>query len=343
MNIKRILSFATILSFLFIHLSAQQSEQYIYVSSWNLENLFDTIDDPGTHDTEFTPEGEGNWTSARMKKKIENLADVIRTFDNKEGPDILGVQEVEHKDLLDSLLYYFPSRDYSIVYEESPDYRGIDNGLIYDDEQFDLLEKHTYVVELEGKYTTRLILHAKLSTGNENLHVLVNHWPSRSGGMERTKPRRIAAATVLRNAVDKIFETEDAPNIIVLGDFNDEPENESINEVLSTKDFECSKIDNASSEMYNLSFNLYDEGLGTYMYRGEWNMLDQIIVSGALADEDGWSYRCGSFEILKPSIMVTKSGKYEGAAFPTYGGSNYLGGYSDHYPVGAKFILKGGK
>jgi predicted extracellular nuclease len=343
MNIKQLLPLTLIFIFITFTVIAQQNQDYIYVASWNLENLFDTVDDPGTHDTEFTPGGEGNWTAERMEMKIENLAEVIRTFDQGDGFDILGVQEVEHRALLDSLLFYFPSRNFSIVYEESPDYRGIDNGLIYDEDKFDLLEKHTYVVELEGKYTTRLILHAKLRGEMGNLHVFVNHWPSRSGGMERTRSRRIAAATVLKNAIDKIRATEESPNIIALGDFNDEPENESIAGVLNASDFECNGSSDSNSKMYNLSFNLYEEGLGTYMYRGDWNMLDQIIVSDSMLDEKGIKYKCGSFSIVKPSIMVTKSGKYEGAAFPTYGGRTYLGGYSDHYPVGAKFLMKGGE
>lgn len=320
-------------------LLSQEKQDTLYIASWNLENLFDAVDDPNKRDEEFLPEGRREWTQERIDIKLEHLARVISAMNNGKGPSILGVTEVEHRYLLDTMLTrYFKNRNYKIAYAESPDKRGIDNGLIYDSELFSLNYIDTLRVNLDSGYPTRYVFQVNLTFKNgTNINVFVDHWPSRAGGEERSKPNRAKAASVLKERVDKLLNKNNNSIVIALGDFNDEPNNKSIREILGAKYFECGEnIDTES--LYNLASIIFEEGGGTYLYRGDWNMLDQIIVSGSAISNNSFHYLCNSFELFKPNFMLTKSGKYKGAATPTFGGSKYLGGYSDHIPVGAKFL-----
>jgi predicted extracellular nuclease len=323
-----------------------QSEDTIVVASWNLENLFDTIDDPGKNDEEFLPNSNMEWTEDKLDKKSYNLARVIGIMNNDSGPDLLGVCEVENQAVLDSMISrYLPDMNYKTAYLESPDNRGIDNGLIFKANKFKLLNVQADTVHLSDGYPTRLIFGANLLTGDsKQITVFVNHWPSRSGGQIESEPNRIAAARTLRNAVDRIFNSDKNANIFIIGDFNDDPIDLSLLETLQADPIICDSLMtdfeiDSQAKLFNLAYHSFENGLGSYKYQNTWNMLDQIIVSGSLINGGDINYICNSFEVFKPSVMVTNSGKYEGTPFPTYGGKRYLGGYSDHFPVVAKFIV----
>ncbi len=322
------------------YIFSQSINDTIYIASWNIENLFDAIDDVDKRDEEFLPDGKKKWTQEKIDSKIENLAKVINWMNDGKAPDLLGVQEVEHQHLLDTLLQrHFGSRNYKVAYAEAPDKRGIDNGLIYDAEKFEVLNVNPMEVELPSKYPTRYILEVKLKVANgEELYVFVNHWPSRSGGEEKSRPNRIKAATVLREEIDNLYKENTKLNIVILGDFNDEYENLSISRYLWVQDFNCDVRINPK-RLYDLSYSEFIAGNGTYLYRGDWNMLDHIIISSELLGKGNVKFICNSFELIKPKFMITQSGKYKGAATPTFGGRKYIGGYSDHIPVGAKFLL----
>ncbi len=341
---KQIVFSAIIVLLLFSNiLYSQSSTRIIYVASWNVENLFDTIDDPEKMDEEFLPNGSKKWNEKRLNRKLKNLSKIIRSMNDMEGPDILGVQEVEHRSLLDLLLKnHFCDKNYSVAYAESPDKRGIDNGLIFNDDLFDLISTEAIEVKLDDGYPTRNILHVTIkAVNNEMIHVFVNHWSSRSGGLENSEPNRIKAAQTLAAALKEIYNYESNPNIIVLGDFNDEPNNKSITNVLNAVEYECSSnYKYKDVNLLNLAFEEFRKGKGTYLFRKNWNMLDQLMISKNLADGSNIMFICNSFEIVQPHFMITDRGDYKGAAIPTYGGRTYLGGYSDHYPVGAKFIFK---
>ncbi len=320
----------------------------LFIASWNLENLFDTTDDPGKNDVEFTPEGRKDWTEDRLNKKLYNLSRVIRSMNEDKGPDILGVVEVEHKAILDSMIAKFlPDKFYKVAYAESPDERGIDNGLIYKTSKFKVLNVNTDTIHLPDNYPTRLILNVNLlDNKGDTLIIFVNHWPSRIGGEEKSQPNRVAAAITLKKNVDHYFSVNPDSKIFIFGDFNDEPANVSILDNLHAEPFLCDSVQsknnvemNHKGTLFNLSYSLFNEGEGTYKYKSTWNLLDQIIVSRDIITGDKISYICNSFTIYKPWFIVTHSGKYEGTPFPTYGGNRYLGGYSDHFPVFAKFIL----
>ncbi|MFH1527548.1 MAG: endonuclease/exonuclease/phosphatase family protein [Bacteroidota bacterium] len=308
-----------------------QNTEYIYTATWNLENLFDTIDDADTKDEEFTPNGAKNWTEEKLTEKIYNLSRVIKYMNELRGPDILGVQEVEHEHLLKTLLEkHFCDRNYKIVYKESLDGRGIDNGLIYNADKFTFIEKELLEVKLKDGWQTRYILRVRLKHNkNEIISVFVNHWPSRSGGQERSEPGRIIAAETLKDKLEQIKKNQPNEHIIILGDFNDEPINTSLQIV--------EKADGENKLIRNLSKDLAATGKGSYKFADKWNMLDQILISKNFEDGIGIEYVNDSFEIISPEFALTKTGSYKGTFRPTFGGRNYLGGFSDHFPVGALF------
>jgi predicted extracellular nuclease len=325
---------------------SQNKTDTLFVAFWNLENLFDTLDDTDKNDEQFLPDGENEWTNDRLDIKLNHLARVIRSMNNGNGPDVLGVCEVEHQSMLDSLIArHLSDKNLNVAYVESPDNRGIDNGLIYNSDLFKLLSVKGDTVHLKDNWPTRPIVNVKLLyKSKDTLSFYVNHWPSRSRGRVESEPNRVAAATTLRKAVDKEFKENPDTKIIIVGDFNDEPTNISILEVLGAQPFKCDSIKaeyliETKSELFNTSYQAYEDGLGTYRYKDDWNMLDQIIISGGLITNKDFHYICNTFNIYKPYFMVTHSGKYEGTAFPTYGGRRYLGGYSDHFPVTARFFI----
>jgi len=268
-------------------------------------------------------------------------------MNNSKGPDLLGVCEVEHQSMLDSLTgRYLNDFNYKIAYVESPDKRGIDNGLIYNSNVFELLSVEGFIVHLKDDWPTRPIVNVRLIYESiDTISVYVNHWPSRSGGKEKSEPNRISAASTLRKSVDEDFNQNPRSKIIVLGDFNDEPTNISVLETLNANTFKCDSLKAedifyTECELFNTSYQAYEDGLGTYKYRDDWNLLDQIIISGELINNQDFYYICNSFNIYKPYFMVTQSGKYKDTPFPTYGGKRYLGGYSDHFPVTAMFLKR---
>ncbi len=321
---------------------AIKSNDTLFVAFWNMENFFDTVDDTEKNDAEFLQSSEREWTQERFDKKSHNMSRVILSMNNGNGPDVLGMCEVENKDVVQSMVDSFLNTiNYVVVHNDSPDKRGIDVSFIFDDDKFDLLSSEGLVVELPDKYPTRNILHIVLMTNEDDtVHFFINHWPSRRGGEDESSRNRVAAASVLKHKVDELFSQNASSKIIIMGDFNDEPGNTSILNTLDAKPFICKegeivpeKLD--APQLLNLAYQRFNDEEGSYKYRDDWNMLDQVIVSDNMAK----GYSCGSFTIYKPDFLVTHSGIYAGTPFPTYGGSRYLGGYSDHFPVYAKFLL----
>ena len=339
--------------FLFIVLSissfacAQQNNDTLFVAHWNVENLFDTIDDPKTEDEEFLPSSEKEWNNERLDKKFYNLSRVIRSMYNDNGPDLLGVCEVEHQNLLDTMITkYLSDKSYKTAYLESLDGRGIDNGIIYNSKRFSLLDIKGYSVDVGGDYETRYVLEGiLLFEKTDTIYFFVNHWPSRRGGEDVSEPKRVSAANTLRSVIDSIMNNNVMSNIIIVGDFNDEPTNISITQHLKAQPFFCDSLDHENlpedfgTDLFNLSYKAWFDGLGSYKYKDDFNMLDQIIISKELLLGEKLKYVCNSFEVYKPELMVTRTGKFQGAPFPTYGGARHLGGYSDHFPVTAKFLI----
>jgi len=327
---------------------ASGKDSTLFVAFYNLENLFDTEDDPTTDDSEFLSDSQKGWNQERLERKMYNIARVFRSMNDGKAPDVIGICEVEHEFLLDSMNNQFlRDKKYKSVSPNSPDGRGIQTGIMFKSDKFKLLEVFADTVKLKGRSRTRLILGTALLFNNtDTIYFFVNHWPSRRGGQEESEINRITAANALRTRIENIFYKSPNAKIIIMGDLNDEPNNISILEHLKAKPFLCevesneklSQVDD-ETDLFNLSYQQFSEGVGSYKYQDDWNMLDQIIVSRNLVVGNKIKYICNSFEVYKPDFIVTKSGKYQGAPFPTYAGNRYLGGYSDHYPVVAKFIV----
>jgi predicted extracellular nuclease len=322
-------------------LTPAQKKDTLTIAFWNVENFFDTLNTNGKNDEEFSPGSKKHWNSERYQTKVLHLAQVIGDMNNNRGPDILGMAETETKEVVNDLVNStIKNLNYNVVRIQSPDERHISTALIYKSDNFELLGELGDTVHLDNNHPTRLILHVSLLTkNNDTLHVFVNHWPSRLGGEEASEINRIAAAKTLRASVDLLLKTNPSANIIIMGDFNDEPDNNSIKRDLKAEEFICDSA-NYSYSLHNLAWEKKRAGEGTLKYHDQWDLLDQIIVSSAdiRSAHKSFNYLCGSFTIFKPVYMIETAANFVGGPLPTYGGNRYLAGYSDHFPVFAKFL-----
>ncbi|MBN2697670.1 MAG: endonuclease [Bacteroidales bacterium] len=321
---------------------AQKKKTPFVVLSYNVENLFDTIDAPDVDDDEFTPAGEKKWTPERYEKKLTDIGRVILSLPEKELPALIGLSEVENLGVLEDLVSVrgLNRVDYRIVHEDNAYPRGIECALLYREEFFKY-KSHRYVpivdpIDTGNVYRDILHVSGTLPDGS-TLHVFVNHWKSRSGGAEQTERQRMVSAITLRRQLDLLLSGASGYKVIIMGDFNDEPTNKSIMDVLHASN---KRKNYGIGDHYNLFYDLHNTGnMGSYNYRGEWNMLDQIIVSyNLLNQERGLSAGFDSGKILMEEWMLYENESY-GLKLPngTYGGPNYYGGPGDHLPVYAVF------
>lgn len=300
---------------------------------YNVENLFDTLNTEGIRDGEFTPEGRNKWNEMRYQKKLNDLSRVISGINKTELPEIIGLCEVENEQVIKDLVQtrLLANGGYSAVHYESPDTRGIDCALIYRPDEFNVLYHVAVPVRFKNKPNskTRDILYVKGSALNrEEFHIFINHWPSRIGGVAETESKRVAAAKILKGKIDSVKLASPKAHIIVMGDMNDEPNNKSLQEIL-----EPGQHDTPGARFTNLMFPDFIDGMGSYYYRGKWNMLDNIIVSGGLLDSKGWCIREKKGFIYRERWMENIN--RNGDIFPkrTYECLSYSGGPSDHFPV----------
>lgn len=298
-----------------------------WVMSYNVENLFDTINDP-ENDDDFTPAGKMQWNTKRYQEKLNHIAQVLTEAKNQKGqwPAVVGFIEVEHASCLQDLvaLPQLKEANYEVVFREGEDERGIDVALIYRKKWATLVDVKTYPVVLPDNDKTRSILDVTLKVESELMHFIVNHWPSRSGGMEKTEPSRILAAKTLKK-VGEEMEVKDqrASFILCMGDFNDHPDNVSVMNELG-----CSP---SSKQWHNAMQEAFEAKQGSHFYKGEWGMLDQFIVNHNWFDARGWEAEKG--EIMQADFLYYTSSKGEKSPSRTYVGDSYKGGYSDHLPI----------
>lgn len=294
------------------------------VGFWNVENLFDLIDDPDKRDEEFALNGRKNVTQEIYDLKIKNSAEVLSDLD----VDVLGLCEVENKTVLNDLNDVIEDKEYKIIHYESPDERGIDNALLYDPKKFKVISSKPIRNILGGDDKTRDILYVE-GTFNRNLiHIFVNHWPSNYGGKEKSIPKRNYTSKLLLSEIQKINEVEVEPNIILLGDFNEDPDD---NNVLLLE----------SAGLTNLMTAMIDkEDISTYIYRGTNYLYDQIIVSNSILNEKGFTLADSTAYILDLPKYRQQKGKYKNYPFRFWAGNKLLGGYSDHLAVKVDFAIK---
>ncbi len=315
-----------------IHSQNQEKARLVF---YNVENLFDTINDPNTNDDEFTPGGTKAWNFGRYLDKLDHIYKTVTAIGEWDAPAVIGFCEVENRSVLYDLVSKTPfiKHGYEIVHQDSPDKRGIDVGLIYHPKLFKLISFNAIRVDItkDSSSTTRDILYVKGKLfKKDTIHIFINHWPSRSGGQAKSEPRRIIAAETLRTKVDSIFATNINANIIIMGDFNDEPGDKSIYESLKAKE---DTVPKDNTDLYNGMYSYYKKEIGTEKFQEHWHCLDQVIMSYSLLNKKH-EVIMKDPTIFKASWLIEEDKKYLGEMpFRTYAGPRYLGGYSDHLPV----------
>ncbi|WCO01534.1 endonuclease/exonuclease/phosphatase family protein [Psychroserpens ponticola] len=307
-----------------------KTEHQYTVAFYNVENLFDFEDNGLTHDNDFLPNSAKRWTKKRYKRKLHKLADVISKIgfnDIQKPPTLIGIAEAENKKVLKDLIDVddLKGYNYDIVHYDSKDERGIDVGLIYNKDEFELINSKPFTIYLEKENGTQdftrdiLLVSGKLN--GELIHCIVNHWPSRRDGLEVSSLNRIVASQVAINIIETIKADEVNPKIIVMGDFNDNPNNESV-KMLAEK-----------GQLFNPMKTLVSYSRGTQNHNFKWNVFDQILFTTNFFETDNLSLKFEEAGIYDEKFLTQYYGKFKGQPFRTYVGKKYKGGFSDHFPV----------
>ena len=305
------------------------------IAFYNLENLFDTIPNtPENRDLEFTPDGKNQWDGRKYWSKIHNMAQAISHFTTRttpNGPAIIGVSEIENRSVLEDLVAdpQISKWNLQIVHHDSPDARGVDVGLLYNPKYFKV-ENVTNHRLTAVSFRTRDQMCVVGSLMGQRIAVIVNHWPSRLGGQEQSSPNREAAADLCKSIADSLWRIDPNIGVIIMGDLNDDPQDKSCAKVLAAK----RDIKDADEHgFYNPWWEMLDKGIGTLAYKSQWNLFDQIIVSGNIANgaDTKWHYykaMVHNFDFLKDT-----QGSRQGYPLRTFSAGSFLNGYSDHFPT----------
>jgi len=347
------------LSFVIATVSAQDKKFKVHtIAFYNVENLFDTINDPKINDEEWLPSGLQRWTLKNYKKKLGNISKVISeigTGENPNSPTVIGLGEIENRYVLEDLIKQpaLIDKDYGIIHFDSPDRRGIDVAMLYQKKNFrptsykniplivnydvaetaakaETEEKTDDKIQADTQsrklYTRDQLLVTGLLDGEE-VHFIVNHWPSRAGGEKRSSPYREAAAALNKKIIDSLYQINPNAKVITMGDLNDGPYNNSVKKILGAKG---KKEDVKPAGMYNPMEEMSNKGIGTLAYRDAWDIFDQMIMTEPLIRKDYTSFRFWKAGVYNKSYMAQKAGQYKGYPERNWNG---VAGYSDHFPV----------
>jgi predicted extracellular nuclease len=330
----RIFLICTMLSTISHISAARAAGDEFLIASWNLENLFDTSDDPNVDgDEEYAPASQKKWTKERLDIKLKNQAAIISKMKDGKGPDVLGVCEIENRKVLEMLVEKLSplGRKYEIIHKDSPSERGIDCAIIYDSGVFTLADSKFHHVEA-GK--TRDIVEADLCRNDKSLYVFMDHWPSR----HHEPPARAKAGEVARKRIDEILAVNPSADIVMLGDFNDEPADPSIKDHLRTA---TSAENLPAGTMLDTTAHIKAAGKGTFVYKNKWDQLDHIIISPGLLDANGYAWKAGSSQAVEfpelfyqpryPDAIKRPSTSYTKDDF-------HKNGYSDHLPMSCVIV-----
>ena len=321
---------------------AQEKKTYKIhtLAFYNLENLFDTINDPTKYD-EASPMMELKTNRSNVyKHKVRNMADVISKIGvdvAHNSPAIIGVSEIENREVLEDLINdsLLIERDYGIIHYHSPDARGVDVGLLYQKELFTPTSTSSHELKIyddtSGKRVyTRDQLLVSGNLDGDLIHIIVNHWPSRSGGEAKSRPKRVAAAKLSKYLVDSLQVNDPYAKVLIMGDLNDDPTNASVKSVLKAKK-DRNKV--GFKDIYNPYESMFKNGIGTTAYRDAWSLFDQILITAPLLKKDFSSYRFYKAGIFNENFLTQKSGRFKGYPYRSFGYSGFTEGYSDHFPV----------
>jgi len=298
-----------------------------YIMSYNLENLFDTINDP-ENDDDFTPSGKLKWNTQKYREKLSHVSQVIESVKIENGghwPIVIGLIEVEHRSCLEDLVAEkgIQEAGYQVAFIEGEDERGIDVGLLYRPTMMQLVSVQKHNIVLPENDKTRHILEVVGKVNNELIVFYVNHWPSRSGGEEKSAPSRMLASETLSLVMTNRMKEYPDIDMVLMGDFNDYPSNQSV-----------ARLDLVNGRPFqNAMKTIQLENTGSHYYKGEWGFLDQFIVNGECMNQNrkGWVFK--SAEPVAFDFMMYTNNKGEMSPARTYVGDSYKGGYSDHLPI----------
>jgi len=336
------LVYIALIFFSISNVKAQEKKAYKVhtIAFYNLENLFDTINDPTKFD-EASPMMELKANRSEIyKKKVKNMARVIADIGaevTNNTPAVIGVSEVENREVLEDLVNdsLLLAKDYGIVHYHSPDARGIDVALLYQKKLFTPINTSSHELKIYDD-TSRKRVYTRdqlLVSGNldgEMIHILVNHWPSRSGGEARSRPKRVGAAKLSKHIVDSVQSVDPYAKIFIMGDLNDNPTNASVKDVLKAQK-DRKKV--GLKGIYNPMENFYKKGLGSNAYRDAWSLFDQILVTKPLLEKDFSSFRFYKAGIFNKNYLISKRGQYKGYPHRSFSNGGFTDGYSDHFPV----------
>ena len=311
---------------------AQKKQMVFGVAFYNLENLFDTINNNGKYDLEFSPQGERQWDGKKYWSKINNLSYAISrmvTEYTPQGPAVIGCSEVENITVLQDLVKADNIKDWNlqVIHHDSPDRRGIDVGLLYNPKFFKPI--HTTNHRLDIGYPTRDQMCVVGLLGGCRTAIIVNHWPSRRGGEKESSPNREAAAALTRQICDSLYKIDPNMGVVIMGDLNDDPSNKSVAEVIGAVK---NPKDCHEGGYYNPFWKKLDDGIGSYIYRGSWDLFDQIIVNyNLLKGINGLKFLTS--KVWNDQFLLQQDGQYKGYPLRTYSAGRWTNGYSDHLPT----------
>jgi endonuclease/exonuclease/phosphatase family metal-dependent hydrolase len=309
----------------------ERDENTLRVVFYNVENIFDPVDDPNKRDEEFTPDGDRHWDNYKFYDKLKRTSKAIMACGGFTPPEVVGLCEIENRRVLEQLIYSTPLKNanYKISHFESKDRRGIDVGLLYNSETFSLVSEQIIpiVFPWDTSYHTRDILWTQLAFENDTINFFVNHWPSRWGGQLETEPARVFVAQTLKKVCDSLYLKNPYVKLVIMGDFNDSPENQSMREFLTSPVNNQIYLRNLMAEKLNFP--------GSHKYQGDWAYLDQIILSkGIINSKKGYQYTANSVTPCALPFLLEDDKKHYGVQpFRTFVGFSYVGGFSDHLPV----------
>lgn len=276
-------------------------EGYLHsIVFYNVENLFDSYDNPLTFDDDYTPQGKNRWTEKKVALKIDHIAKVIHQLGQDlthRPPLLIGLAEVENRTLLQQLIFHPLLRQYNygIIHVESDDFRGIDVALLYQKDHFIPQNHATYLPKLNDPKTgyirtSRDILVVSGYLRKHQLSILINHWPSRRGGKIKSAPHRFAVAQLHKQITDSIVRRHPRGKIISMGDYNDNPKDKSIQWIIGKKRKWVAPME-----------GLEKKGIGSLAHNDRWYLFDQLLFSpnGKTLPFD--DYQCTSLS----SPMVT--------------------------------------
>jgi len=317
--------------------SQQKQFKVVTVAFYNLENLFDTLDTPDKNDFEYTPEGPNKWDTKKYNTKLERMSEVIAQIGadiTKTAPAVIGVSEIENRKVLEDLVNMPLLKPYNfdIVHYESPDKRGVDVALLYQKSilKVENTTSSTLKIKERDDFFTRDQLVVSGTIDGEKFHFIVNHWPSRSGGEKTSRPLRNSAADLTRSLADSIMLTDPNAKIIIMGDLNDDPSNESLLKHLKAKK---TVEETKPGDLYNAMYDLYLKGIGTLAYRDAWNIFDQLVLSYPLINKEETGFKLYKTRVFDKDFLKNETGRYKGYPKRTHAGGVYQAGYSDHFPV----------